>query len=200
MAATGRPASICAPSAMAIPVTLINGRRAFGLENINAIPIGALSRIEVLKDGASAIYGSDAVAGVVNFILLNGPGETPFQGAEINLLYGNTTDRDARVIQGSFRGGVVHEKLAIAVAAEYYDRANLFARDRETSQSADVRTLALVYAWTGEQALAIEQLEIIAKIPAGPSYGELRFDPTWDSLRGDPRFEKIVTSLTPKQL
>ena len=61
-----------------------------------------------------------------------------------------------------------------------------------------VRTLALVYAWTGESALAIEQLEIIAKIPAGPSYGELRFDPTWDSLRGDSRFEKIVTSLAPK--
>ncbi len=63
-----------------------------------------------------------------------------------------------------------------------------------------VRTLAVVYAWTGEPALAIEQLEIIAKIPAGPSYGELRFDPTWDSLRGDPRFEKIVASLTPKRL
>ena len=47
-------------------------------------------------------------------------------------------------------------------------------------------------------ALAIEQLEIIAKIPAGPSYGELRFDPTWDSLRGDSRFEKIVASLAPK--
>ena len=62
-----------------------------------------------------------------------------------------------------------------------------------------VRTLALVYAWTGESALAIEQLEIIAKIPAGPSYGELRFDPTWDSLRGDSRFEKIVASLAPKK-
>jgi TolB-like protein/class 3 adenylate cyclase/Tfp pilus assembly protein PilF len=61
-----------------------------------------------------------------------------------------------------------------------------------------VRILALVYAWTGEPALAIEQLEIIAKIPAGPSYGELRFDPTWDPLRNDPRFEKIVASLAPK--
>jgi hypothetical protein len=61
-----------------------------------------------------------------------------------------------------------------------------------------VHNLALVYAWTGEHALAIEQLEIIAKIPAGPSYGELRFDPTWDPLRGDPRFEKIVASLAPK--
>jgi serine/threonine protein kinase/Tfp pilus assembly protein PilF len=62
-----------------------------------------------------------------------------------------------------------------------------------------VRNLAMVYAWTGERDLAIEQLEIVAKIPRGPSYGELRFDPTWDSLRGDPRFEKIVASLAPKQ-
>ena len=61
-----------------------------------------------------------------------------------------------------------------------------------------VRNLAMVYAWTGERDLAIEQLEIVAKIPGGPSYGELRFDPTWDSLRGDPRFEKIVAGLAPK--
>src|SRR5881275_2948906 len=61
-------------------LVLINGRRAFGITNVNAIPIAALARTEVLKDGASAIYGSDAVGGVVNLILLNGPGETPFEG------------------------------------------------------------------------------------------------------------------------
>jgi hypothetical protein len=55
-------------------------------------------------------------------------------------------------------------------------------------------TLALVYAWTGERDLAIEQLEIVAKIPAGPSYGDLRFNPCWDSLRSDPRFDKIVAA------
>ena len=80
-------------------VTLLNGRRAFNFRDINAIPIAALSRSEVLKDGASAIYGSDAVAGVVNFILLNGPGEAPYEGAEVDFLYGNTTDTDARVLQ-----------------------------------------------------------------------------------------------------
>ena len=69
---------------------------------------------------------------------------------------------------------------------------SLFGPDR-------VRNLALVYAWTGEPALAIEQLEIIAKIPADPSYGELRFDPIWDPLRGDPRFDKIVALLAPKE-
>jgi serine/threonine-protein kinase len=59
--------------------------------------------------------------------------------------------------------------------------------------------LATIYAWTGEKNLALEQLEIAAKIPAGITYGELKLYPQWDSLRGDPRFEKIVASLAPKQ-
>jgi hypothetical protein len=46
--------------------------------------------------------------------------------------------------------------------------------------------------------MAIEQLEALVKIPGGPGYGDLRLDPTWDPLRGDPRFEKIVASLAPK--
>jgi len=58
--------------------------------------------------------------------------------------------------------------------------------------------LAWIYAWTGERDLAIEQLEIVSKIPTGPTYGMLRLDPVWDPLRGDPRFEKIVASLAPK--
>jgi serine/threonine-protein kinase len=58
--------------------------------------------------------------------------------------------------------------------------------------------LAVIYAWTGERDLAIQQLEIVSKIPNGPTYGMLRLDPAWDSLRGDPRFEKIVASLAPK--
>src|ERR1700731_993543 len=88
-------------------LTLINGRRAFEFSDVNAIPIGALARTEILKDGASAIYGSDAVAGVVNFILLNGPGEKPYEGAEMTLLFGNTTDTDAHVRQVYIKGGVV---------------------------------------------------------------------------------------------
>ncbi len=122
-------------------LTLINGRRAFAFGDINAIPIGALSRTEVLKDGASAIYGSDAVAGVVNFILINGPGEAPYEGAEVDFLYGNTTDTDARVLQTYIRGGVATDKVSVAAAAEYYDREAIFSRDRELSASADRRFL-----------------------------------------------------------
>jgi tetratricopeptide (TPR) repeat protein len=62
-----------------------------------------------------------------------------------------------------------------------------------------IKYLAVVYAWTGEKDLAFEQLTIAAKLPGFLSYGELRLHPRWDPLRGDPRFEKIVASLAPKQ-
>jgi iron complex outermembrane receptor protein len=116
---------------------LINGRRAFSFSDINAIPIAALSRTEIMDTG---IYGSDSTGGVVNFILLNGPGEKPREGAELFALYGNTTDADAHVRQVYLRGGVtgLDGKVSIAAAAEYYSRANLFSRDREISRTADL--------------------------------------------------------------
>jgi len=58
---------------------------------------------------------------------------------------------------------------------------------------------AMICAWAGERDLALEQLEAVAKIPGGPGYSELRLNPMWDPLRGDPRFEKIVASLAPKE-
>jgi eukaryotic-like serine/threonine-protein kinase len=57
-----------------------------------------------------------------------------------------------------------------------------------------VTHLALAYAWTGERDRAIEQLEKVASIPVGPTYGDLLFNPCWDSLRGDPRFDQIVAA------
>jgi hypothetical protein len=62
-----------------------------------------------------------------------------------------------------------------------------------------INNLARIYALTGEKDLALEELEIVSKLPSGLSYGQLRLDPEWDSLRGDPRFEKIVASLAPKK-
>ena len=59
---------------------------------------------------------------------------------------------------------------------------------------------AAICAQVGERDLAIEQLETLVKIPAGAHYGELRLDPFWDPLRGDPRFEEIVASLAPKEM
>ena len=58
--------------------------------------------------------------------------------------------------------------------------------------------LAQIYAWTGEKDLAIEQIAEVERVPNELSYGLLKLHPYWDSLRGDSRFEKIVTSLAPK--
>jgi TolB-like protein/Flp pilus assembly protein TadD len=62
-----------------------------------------------------------------------------------------------------------------------------------------ISDLARIYALTGEKDLALEQLDVVSKLPWGPSYGALRLDPEWDSLRSDQRFEKIVASLVPKK-
>jgi len=56
--------------------------------------------------------------------------------------------------------------------------------------------LAKVYVWSGEYDAALGQLEAIVKLPQGPSYGELRFDPAWDEIRTKPRFEKIMSQAT----
>jgi iron complex outermembrane receptor protein len=75
-------------------LVLVNGRRlatfASGSSavNVNSIPLAAIERVEVLKDGASSIYGSDAMAGVVNFILAKS-----FDGAAISIGFGQPSNR-----------------------------------------------------------------------------------------------------------
>jgi TolB-like protein/Flp pilus assembly protein TadD len=59
--------------------------------------------------------------------------------------------------------------------------------------------LAAIYAQVGEGDLALEQLATLVEVPNGPTRGTLRAEPEWDSLRGDPRFEKIVASLGPRK-
>jgi hypothetical protein len=61
-----------------------------------------------------------------------------------------------------------------------------------------ITSLAVIYAWNVEKDLALEQLAVSAQIASGVTYGELKLDPQWDPLRGDPRFEKIVAGLAPK--
>ena len=82
---------------------------------------------------------------------------------------------------------------AIREARSVVDRVPI-AKD-SLNGPAWIANLALVYAWTGERDRALEQLEIVATIPGlGPTYGDLRFNPCWDDLRGDPRFDKIVAA------
>jgi hypothetical protein len=61
-----------------------------------------------------------------------------------------------------------------------------------------IQNLAIIAAWVGEKQLACDQLELTLQLPGTTSYGRLKLLPWWDPLRGDPRFEKIVSSLAPK--
>src|SRR5438477_594032 len=61
-----------------------------------------------------------------------------------------------------------------------------------------IKHMAVIYAWTGETDLALQQLAVAVGLPGFLSYGELRLDPCWDPLRSDPRFEQIVASLAPQ--
>ena len=61
-----------------------------------------------------------------------------------------------------------------------------------------MKFLAVIYAWTDEKDLAIDQIAATLRIPSTLSYGNLKLHPYWDALRGNPRFEKIVADLAPK--
>jgi serine/threonine-protein kinase len=70
---------------------------------------------------------------------------------------------------------------------------------KDAIDGADIAiNLAQIYVWTGEKDRAIEQIAAVERVPNTLSYGLLKLHPYWDSLRGDPRFEKIVASLAPK--
>ena len=72
--------------------------------------------------------------------------------------------------------------------------------DKDALEGALQKTnLARVYALTGERDLALQELATVSKLPGGISYGELKLCPEWDSLGRDPRFEKILASLAPKE-
>jgi tetratricopeptide (TPR) repeat protein len=71
--------------------------------------------------------------------------------------------------------------------------------DPDGSDPGVTMCFAIICAWTGERELALGHLEALIKTPGDYTYGNLRLSPMWDSLRGDPRFEKIVASLAPKE-
>ena len=72
--------------------------------------------------------------------------------------------------------------------------------ERDSLAGADmVYGFAIICAWTGENDLAFQQLTVATQKPGLVSYGQLKLHPFWDPLRADPRFEKIVASLAPKE-
>jgi TolB-like protein/Flp pilus assembly protein TadD len=99
-------------------------------------------------------------------------------------------------ILGAIDAGLGHKAAAISEGKRARDLLPV-SKDAWDGPSY-ITNLALIYAWVGEKDLALDQLALSAGIPAGISYGELKLSPVWDSLRGDPRFDKIVSSLAPK--
>lgn len=121
-------------------LTLINGRRAQisafarGQESFidaSSIPLAAVERVEVLPSGASAIYGADAVAGVVNYVLRN-----DFEGLELSASYGNSTagtDEGRYNITG-VAGAQLGDQNSVMLVVDYFKRNPFFLRDRALSR------------------------------------------------------------------
>jgi len=102
--------------------------------DLNGVPMAVVERVEVLLDGASAIYGSDAVAGVINIITRDN-----FDGLEINAGYSNTTDHDMGTQRYSITGGTVSENGNAWITVDYLQRNSVQMDDRDFSASADQR-------------------------------------------------------------
>jgi outer membrane receptor protein involved in Fe transport len=98
--------------------------------DLNSIPKAAIDSIEILKDGASSIYGADAVAGVVNFKLRH-----DYRGAEVNVQYGNTLDKDSGELASSLVFGVGDGDTDITGVMNYYQRNSIFNHDRGYSNA-----------------------------------------------------------------
>jgi iron complex outermembrane receptor protein len=112
---------------------LINGRRlapsgvrgAPVAPDLNLIPSAMIDRIEILTDGASSIYGADAVAGVVNIIL-----RSDFEGIELRGFGSMPSESGGEETLFSVIGGASNDQGNFTVAAEYFNREHIFTRDR----------------------------------------------------------------------
>jgi iron complex outermembrane recepter protein len=121
-------------------LVLLDGRRvapgAGGgrFKDISTIPLVALDRIEVLPDGASAIYGADAIGGVINLILRN-----DYEGFETLARAGAADGNQARELEVAQLAGWRWSSGRSVLSFEYRDRGHLLASDRELSRSSDLR-------------------------------------------------------------
>src|SRR5437588_11830480 len=103
--------------------------------DINLIPFPMIDHIDIFKDGASAVYGSDAVAGVINFFLLH-----KFRGLEIGGSYGNTNlgaSNEMGEWEAWIKAGTGDDKTEIVVIADFWERTGgIFSADRDLSSNA----------------------------------------------------------------
>src|SRR6185437_2163400 len=114
---------------------LVNGRRFQSEDpaNLDLIPLDAIDRVEILKSGASAIYGSDAVAGVVNIITKKTADGLSFDGQ-----FGESGRRDAETSHLSVSWGKSTDQLNLFATAEYFKREGLTGGQRSLSANPDL--------------------------------------------------------------
>lgn len=115
-------------------LVLINGRRvavsafaeniANSFVDINSIPVAAIERVEILKDGASAVYGSDAVAGVVNVIL-----RKDFEGTEISFSHGGTTGPSYDETSASMVWGTQGKEASATLILDYFKNTTILGSE-----------------------------------------------------------------------
>jgi iron complex outermembrane receptor protein len=114
-------------------LTLLNGRRAgpagtrggTSSFDLNVLPLAALERVEILKDGASSVYGSDAVAGVVNFITKKG------DGATVDVYVSQPTDSGGEESRISASWGKTFQRGNFRITADYLKQEELARGDRD---------------------------------------------------------------------
>jgi outer membrane receptor protein involved in Fe transport len=103
--------------------------------DINLIPFSMVDHVDILKDGASAVYGSDAISGVVNFFLIH-----KFRGLEIGGSYGNSNmgaSNDMGEWETWIKAGTGDDKTDIVVIADFWERTGgIFSRDRDITSNA----------------------------------------------------------------
>jgi iron complex outermembrane receptor protein len=118
-----------------VAVGSLNAVGVSGGVDINLIPFPLIDHIDILKDGASAVYGSDAITGVVNFFLLH-----KFRGLEIGGSYGNTNmgaSNDMGEWEAWIKAGTGDDKTDILVVADFWERTGgIFSSDRDLSSNA----------------------------------------------------------------
>ena len=129
-------------------LVLLNGRRLGvnndGLQDLATIPSSSVERIEVLKDGASALYGSDAIAGVINVITRRN-----FDGAEVNAYVGQYGQGDGQTQSFDFTIGSQGERSSIVFGAQYDKEEPVWAKDRPFALDTYPGVDALEpYSWT----------------------------------------------------
>lgn len=123
-------------------LVLVNGHRIAGsgthgdFADVSDIPMSIVDRVEILMDGASAIYGSDAVGGVVNIIT-----KDRYKGLGIGFRVGGVTDGHSREIKAHVNAGTTWGGGSLLLSYEFYRHLPLYAADRRFARSADLRPL-----------------------------------------------------------